>query len=199
MNKFRRSSEAKEFVASRVVGQAQREGVPLSEVERKLLYVSAPEISETDAAMCSEFDREVDEIPYEQRITALIRKADRRYRKEDTQEFLRWRAATQLLLQQDQYIAVMIARAHLRPRWDVLKLLSTAILIVCVLMGTIVLLDKLGVEPSTRDASAFWTWVTLLTLAVGYCLIRLMVGKDKFDKALNWIWNRISNSIRSAN
>ena len=35
--------EAKDFVVSRIVEEAQREGTPLSELERKMLYVSVLE------------------------------------------------------------------------------------------------------------------------------------------------------------
>ena len=40
MARFGSAREAKEFLISRIVDQAQRDGVPLSEVERKMLYFS---------------------------------------------------------------------------------------------------------------------------------------------------------------
>jgi hypothetical protein len=38
MNAFRSGREAKEYLVSRIVAEAQRENVSLSEVERKMLY-----------------------------------------------------------------------------------------------------------------------------------------------------------------
>ena len=198
MNKFHRASEAKEFVASRIVEQAQRDGAPLTELERKMLYVSAPEMSDTEEEMCSEFDRNFDQDIYERRVAALIRNADRRYRQTDKQAFLRWRSATQLLLRQDHYIGVMIARAKLRPPWDLLKLIGTAILVVCVAIGVAVLMDKWGIEPPTKAAAAFWLWIALLPLAVLYFLVRLMAGQDRLNRAWTWVWNRISKHTSGA-
>jgi hypothetical protein len=37
---FLECAEAKEFLISRIVTEAQRENVPLSEIERKMLYFS---------------------------------------------------------------------------------------------------------------------------------------------------------------
>jgi len=52
--------EAKEFLVSRIVEEARRENVPLSDVERKMLYFSEtnwtlPDIASVSAA----FDREL--------------------------------------------------------------------------------------------------------------------------------------------
>jgi len=40
MNQFSQSRDAKEFLIARIVREAQIEGVPLSEIERKMLYFS---------------------------------------------------------------------------------------------------------------------------------------------------------------
>jgi hypothetical protein len=37
-SRFGSAREAKEFLVSKIIEQAQREGVPVSEVERKMLY-----------------------------------------------------------------------------------------------------------------------------------------------------------------
>ncbi len=55
---FDTARDAKEFLVSRIVTEAQREGIPLSEVEREMLYFSEtastlPDIAEVNAA----FDR----------------------------------------------------------------------------------------------------------------------------------------------
>ena len=61
MQTFSTPREAKEFLVSRIVAEAQREGVPLSEIERKMLYFSEtgwtlPDMMEVDEA----FDRDYD-------------------------------------------------------------------------------------------------------------------------------------------
>jgi hypothetical protein len=40
MRRFATTRDAMEFLVSRIVTEAQREGVPLSETERKMLYFS---------------------------------------------------------------------------------------------------------------------------------------------------------------
>lgn len=40
MMAFHNAREAKEFLISKIVAEAQLEGIPLSEIERKMLYFS---------------------------------------------------------------------------------------------------------------------------------------------------------------
>ena len=66
---FATTRDAKEFLVSRIVAESQREGVPLSEVERKILYFSEtawtlPDIEEVNDA----FDREYNQAEYERKI-----------------------------------------------------------------------------------------------------------------------------------
>jgi len=181
--------EAKDFVVSRIVEEAQREGRPLSESERRMLYVSATEMSQAEEELCADFDRESDQDCFERKIASLIKKADKRYHAQDALEYGRWRSAIRLVVQDDHYIGVMIARANLRPPWDFLKLVATAVLVVCVvlgaMMGAIILMDRQGIDTPSKEVAGFWTWVTLSTIAVVYCLVRLVVGKERFDAALD--------------
>ena len=186
MNNFHSIPEAKDFVVSRIVEEAQREGAPLSEPERKMLYFSESEMSEAEAELCADFDREYDQDSYEQRIAAFIQKIDKRYRTQDAQEYARWRSAIQLLLQNGNYIGVMVAQSGLRPRGtrprgDVLKLISTAFLIVGALAGVAFLMAKWDIDPSP-DAFRFWFWAAIITVATGYTVVRLIVGKGRSSR-----------------
>jgi hypothetical protein len=69
---FRTVREAKDHLAGRVAEEAQRDGIPLTEVERKMLYFSEadwtlPDIKEVSA----EFDRDNDQNEYRRRISEL--------------------------------------------------------------------------------------------------------------------------------
>jgi hypothetical protein len=69
MRTFPSARDAKEFLVSRIVAESQREGVSLSEVERKMLYFSEsawtlPDIAEVNDA----FDREYNQAEYEQKL-----------------------------------------------------------------------------------------------------------------------------------
>lgn len=79
MKMFASAREAKEFLVSRIVSEAEVEGVPLSETERKGPYFSEsawtlpgmPQIND-------EFERNYDQDEYEQKIAGLVGRARRR-------------------------------------------------------------------------------------------------------------------------
>lgn len=87
MNQFSSAREAKEYLVSRIVDEAQREGVALSEVERKMLYFTEtawtlPDIMEVS----DEFDRDYDQNEYEKKIAGLIKNLVKRDREENSEE-----------------------------------------------------------------------------------------------------------------
>ena len=91
IHRFSNAREAKEFLISRIVAEAQRESVPLSEIERKMLYFSEtawtlPDIMEVN----DEFDREYDQTKYEKEVTHLIGNETKRLRKENPEDFASW-------------------------------------------------------------------------------------------------------------
>ena len=92
--------EAKDYLAGRIAAEAKREQIPLSEIERNMLY-----FSETDWTLPgmleinSEFERDYDDNEYERKIAGLIRKVEVR-NEGDEQDQRTW----------DQ--AVEIGRAH---------------------------------------------------------------------------------------
>ena len=111
--------EAKEFLISKIVSEAQGENVPLSEVERKMLYFTEsgwtlPDIMKVSA----DFDLAYDQDKYEQKIAELVAKADRRIRKGSGDDYDKWWAAIRFLEREDHYISVMVRGARLRPRGD---------------------------------------------------------------------------------
>ena len=121
------ADQAKDFIATVIVDQAQRDGVAVSDVERKMLYFSETEESADLNAVNEAFDREYDQSDYEQKIATLIRNAIVRLKAEDAAAFERWTAATKCLIQGDHYLTVMIKHpnAFVRPPGDMLKLWAT--------------------------------------------------------------------------
>jgi len=70
---FATARDAKEFLVSRIITEAQREGVPLSETERKMLYFSETAWTLPDIADVSDaFDRDYDQARYEEKIGTLL-------------------------------------------------------------------------------------------------------------------------------
>lgn len=81
-SRFGSARDAKEYLVSKIVEEAQREGAPLSEVERKMLYFTENYWTLPDMASVSEaFDREYDRDRYEKKISQLVRKVRVRTRK----------------------------------------------------------------------------------------------------------------------
>ncbi len=109
---FHRFQSAKEYLVSQIVEEAQRESVPLSEIERKMLfssenYWSLPDIMEVNA----QFEKEYDSEEYEAKISELIRNAYDRAKKESQSETERWKEAIRILRKEDHYLLVMIDEA----------------------------------------------------------------------------------------
>jgi hypothetical protein len=109
----RRAQQAKEYFIAQVLEEAQREKVPLSEVERKMLhftelYETIPDIQEIG----EQFDRECDRVEYEAKIAGLLKNARERVKTESTDGAQRWKQAEKDLRNEDHYLAVMIGQAH---------------------------------------------------------------------------------------
>jgi hypothetical protein len=107
---------AKEFLIAGIVDEAQREGVSLSDVERRMLYFSE-ENGEPDELydLSDEFEQSYDRGEYETKIAGLICNARRRCRAEDKQEFDAWSRAIRTLRREDHYLVVMIDQAEASP------------------------------------------------------------------------------------
>jgi len=147
---FADGREAKEFMVGCIVAEAEREGVPLSDVERKMLYFTEtawapPDILEVNEA----FEREYDTEEYEQKIARLIRGFCAHACTETPEAFDAWNQACCVLAQEDHYLLVLVGEAdhptaatRKASGWvDRLKLLGTALVVVCVIFAAIALYD----------------------------------------------------------
>src|ERR1700730_8941297 len=115
MDQFSNDREALDFIASRIAGEAQREGVSFSEIERKMLYFSEtawtlPEIWDVS----DEFDQNYEQGTYERKVSQLIKKAVGRARKQQPEEYEAWTEAIRRLSKGDRYLLVMVWQAGLR-------------------------------------------------------------------------------------
>ena len=140
MTEIQDAREAKEFLISKIAIEMQRENVPLSETERKMLYFTETGRTLPDIAQVNdEFDRNYDQSEYENKIATIIANAYKRILQDSPDEYDKWWAAVRLLQREDHYVSLLISLANLRPRWDRLKLLVAGLAIV----GAIVLLGFL--------------------------------------------------------
>lgn len=181
--------EAKEFLVTRIVAEAQREEVPLSEVERKMLYFSETGWTLPDIAEVSDqFDRECNREGYEKKITRLIRNARKRARKEDKKEFDECSAAVRRLSKEDHYLLVMTQQAGISAGQNgFLPRALVAVFVIAVVAPVILayLASRFGGE-FTQGSVGFFGWVVAATAVVIYGLLRLFLGAERaqelFDK-----------------
>ena len=182
MNVFHSGREAKEFLISEIVTEAQRENVPLSEIERKMLYFTESGWTLPDIMKVSEtFDSEYDQDEYEQKIAKIIAKTDGRIRKQSRDDYDKWWAAIRFLQREDHYLSVMIRMASLRPPGDQLRLFATALVIVGAILIWIFFSIKHNIPIPSRDDVGIAVWVILAFLAFTYMLLRFIVGAKRTD------------------
>ena len=143
MAAVRDAREAKEFLISKIVAEAQSEKDQLSETERKMLYFTESGWTLPDIMQVNEqFDREYNQDEYEKKVARIIGKAYKRILHGSRDDYDKWWAAVRFLQREDHYISVLIGLADLRPRWDQLKLLAAGLAIVVCIVLWIILSNK---------------------------------------------------------
>ena len=144
MQRFATNRDAKEFLVSRIVAEAQREGVPLSETEQKMLHFSEtawtlPDIAEVNDA----FDRDYDQASYEEKIANLIRNFCDYSRQANREDFDAWERAVRKIRQEDHYLLVLIdaaKRSPGSPKSGFLKLAAIGFVLACAVFAMAYLL-----------------------------------------------------------
>ena len=128
-----RIREAKDFLVAQTAEQAAIEGLPLSDVERRMLYFTeSGYVPEDPIKLNQEFEAENDSDKYEARISGLLHHAYRRLRKENDAACKNWDLAIKTLRRGDHYLLVMWDMALSTPyTWtpvrDSLKLLASGL------------------------------------------------------------------------
>jgi hypothetical protein len=130
--------DAKEFLVSRIITEAQREGVPLSEIERKMLYFSEtawtlPDILDVNDA----FNRDYDQAKYEEKIGTLVHNFCADSRKNNRGDFDAWTEAVRTIHQEDHYLLVLISAAVSKnsPHVSFLKLAAIGFVIAFMILA----------------------------------------------------------------
>jgi|SRR5579859_3496064 len=132
---FSRVDEAKEFLIAKVIAQAQRENVPLSDTERKMMHYSVEKPSVADE-VADQFPDE--DSGYEEKIALLLRHAFQH----DKSEHVDYINALRELKKEDHYLTILAGnalnttslRVQDRNPLDLLRLLLSALGVIVVLM-----------------------------------------------------------------
>ena len=106
--RFMRAREAKEFLVQQTAEQASIEGVPLSDLEKRMMYFTETGYCPEDpVGLNEEFERQYDTNEYEAKISGLLKHAYKRVSEEDTEKRKTWDAAIKCLRRGDHYMLVM--------------------------------------------------------------------------------------------
>jgi hypothetical protein len=185
MNRFADARAAEEFLISRIVAEAKRENVPLSEIERKMLYFSEtgwtlPDITEVN----DKFDSDYDPDAYEEKISCLARNETKRIRKDNPDDFADWTSAVRKLKTEDHYISVMVdagvdrAGVSTGSISDNRKTLILIVVVACFLVAFGPTLTRYGIFRSSPEAAQLtlnnnvdsflgYAWLGISALLIG--------------------------------
>jgi hypothetical protein len=123
MRSFDTESEARQFFVEKIIQQAQREGVRLSDDERQmLLWSESAADSRADPALGERLAVDISDADYESKIVGLLKGSFDTDTAADPSATQAWAAALAVLRRGDHYILVMIndaVGAHLKPWWRI--------------------------------------------------------------------------------
>ena len=149
MSRFGTVRDAKEYLIRQIVEQADRDGVPLSDIEREMLYFSETGWTLPNMmGISNEFDEKYDQDEYESKIGQIIR----RLQGQSGRSHDEWNEALQRLREEDHYLLVLIDGASRDPekasRWEVLKYLLIGGVVALVLLRIAFFVDSHVDNPS---------------------------------------------------
>jgi hypothetical protein len=132
--------QAKDFLVEETAAQASLEGVPLSDIERRMMYFTESEdAGEDPLKLNEEFAAEYDSEQYEAKISQLLRHAYARLKKENPESARFWNESIRYLKKGDHYILVLwdanVLDGTVWSPWNSWKLLGTGILVTAALFG----------------------------------------------------------------
>lgn len=106
------TASAKRFLLAKLEEQAVRDGVPLSDVEKKMFLFSEETASEKMQALAEEFDATRVDADYESKVSKLLKAAFRRD-KQTPDAVAAWKQSLAALRDVDFYGLVMVRQAGL--------------------------------------------------------------------------------------
>ena len=214
------TKQAKDFLLQRAAEQAALENVPLSDLEKRMMY-----FTESDPASCDnpidlngEFEEKYDTEEYEIKISRLLHHAYKRLKHEDAAKLSNWNEAIHTLRKGDHYILVLLdvdselGPAQQGPR--ILVALAWGVglgvaLVILMMLG--IILDHYGLFPRRLFAwiAAAFGWISddPLTRRLQFYFITIVLvgvwflfklGKlGVLREFIKGMWNVAISSVRS--
>jgi hypothetical protein len=166
-----KTKEAKDFLVQQGGVQAARENIPLSDIEKKMMYFteSDPTSCDNPAETNDEFEVQYDTEEYEAKISRLLHHAYDRLKVEDPGGKRKWDQAIGTLRKGDHYLLVLWDQTPCgeRPKGDSLRLLGSALVVAAGLVIAIFLAAKYDIDLHGYGAYLLLVIVGFLFLASG--------------------------------
>ena len=179
-----RALEAKDFLVQQAAEQAALENVPLSDLEKRMMYFTeTDECPEDPIALNDAFEAEYDTDEYEARVSKLMHHAYLRIKKENSEAFHRWKEAMCELSKGDHYLLVLCDDGA--PRRPLLEgsppvslksfgvVILWAVLLIAALFGLPAIFGGYGFywrghqTPLTHEPVPLWAQRSLTALMIG--------------------------------
>jgi hypothetical protein len=175
-----RVREAKDFLVAQTVEQAELEGVPLSDLEKRMMYFTeGAGATEDPATLNEEFEAQFDTAKYEKKISHLMHHAYKRVHEEGGTALQTWDDAIRRLKRGDHYLLVMWGQ---RPGFHAPELIGFAI-------GILVLVALAGLRWTTRHVPAPNPNLMLgifVAFVLAFIFFRRAMGN-----ALGWLFDKL--------
>ncbi|HEX3121446.1 MAG TPA: hypothetical protein VHP80_20265 [Candidatus Acidoferrum sp.] len=140
-----RVKKAKDFLVQQTAEQAQREGVSLSDLEKRMMYFTESEDAvENPIALNEEFEAQYDSAKYESKVAGLMGRAYNRLKEEASGSVQTWDEAIRELKKGDHYILVMWAERRIAAKpWGFWKTMAASFVLAVVLFVLVAIVDFL--------------------------------------------------------
>ena len=158
----------KRFLVNRIVDQAKRENVPLTDVEAHMLGFSPAAASPVERQSAAVFERNHEKEKYEGKISRLFRDVYEMDKSLGRAEI--WEQSLDALAHEDMYLAAIIRKSGLRqepvpwylPDWNSLRKYLTAIIMVGagILVAFTPFGERLVPNPILRTFLVLCCWLT---------------------------------------
>lgn len=127
-----KAKQAKDFLVQQATEQAAIEGMPFSDLEKRMMYFTESDAScENPIELNEEFEASYDTPEYEIKMSRLLHHAHERIKGEDPERMREWNLAIRTLRRGDHYLLVLwdTKPPSERPVRDAFKLLGVGMLV----------------------------------------------------------------------
>ncbi|HEV1994868.1 MAG TPA: hypothetical protein VGR03_11085 [Candidatus Acidoferrum sp.] len=179
--------EAKDFLVKQAVEQARVEDVPLSDLERRMMYFTeGPDAVEDPVSLNEEFEKQYDTTQYEAKLTKLLANAHKRLKTESPISISEWDKAIETLQEGDHYLLVLSGTGSLG-RIPLRSLLTLAArLAVLIFAASVVWIGlKYFLKATGTSAGSIFAVVFVASLLVA--AIKPQAVSDLSRRGLMWV------------